>query len=208
MAFMMAKFYSFDGIDGAGKSTQLNLFCEHLRAAGEEVVVCRDPGSTPLGERIREIVLHADESVSIGGRTEMLLYMAARAQLVEEVIRPALATGQTVVSDRYLLANVVYQGHAGGLDVDELWQVGAVATGGLAPDLTFLLDMPEELAAARLGSDLDRMESRGDEYRRKLRAGFLAEAERNERIIVVAADREIDEIQADIRQATARASHF
>jgi len=200
----MTRFFSFDGIDGAGKSTQLDLFCKHLRARGAAVIVCRDPGSTALGEKIREIVLHADASVAIGDRSEMLLYMAARAQLVEEVIRPALAAGKTVVSDRYLLANVVYQGHAGGLNVEELWQVGQVATGGLSPDLTFLLDMPEEIAAARLGSQLDRIEDRGEAYRQRLRAGFLAEAERDERIVVIAADRTIDEIQTDIRAAAER----
>ncbi|MCA9246510.1 MAG: dTMP kinase [Planctomycetales bacterium] len=197
----MARFYSFDGIDGAGKSTQLQLFCDFLRQRGEEVIVCRDPGSTELGEKIRAIVLHADDSVSIGPRSEMLLYMAARAQLVDEVIRPALATGKTVVSDRFLLANVVYQGYGGGLDVSQLWQVGQVATDGLAPDLTFLLDMPEELAAARLGDKLDRMESRGAEFRQRLRAGFLAEAEKNDKIVVVAADRAIEEIQGEIRRA-------
>ena len=95
-------FFSFDGIDGVGKSTQVRLFCEALRARGFEVVDCRDPGSTPLGERIRQVLLTEDDAVSIGRRSEMLLYMAARAQLVDEIIRPALAAGKIVVSDRYL----------------------------------------------------------------------------------------------------------
>src|SRR4051794_34374945 len=115
-------FFSFDGIDGVGKSTQVRLFDEALRSRGYDVVVCRDPGSTPLGERIREVVLSSDEATPIGRRSEMLLYMAARAQLVEEVIRPALDAGRIVVADRYLLANVVYQGHAGGLDPNQIWQ--------------------------------------------------------------------------------------
>src|SRR5687768_8133459 len=132
-------FFSFDGIDGAGKSTQLRLFCERLRAHGLDVVVCRDPGSTELGERIRDIVLSHDGATPIARRSEMLLYMAARAQLVEEVIRPALAAGKIVVCDRFLLANIVYQGHAGGLDVSDVRQVGAIATDGVLPDCVFLL---------------------------------------------------------------------
>src|SRR5687767_13931168 len=107
-------FFSFDGVDGAGKSTQINLFCEGLRQQGREVVACRDPGGTALGERLRAILLD-HHAVPIHRRSEMLLYMASRAQLVEEVIRPALEAGKVVVSDRYLLANVVYQGHVGGM---------------------------------------------------------------------------------------------
>ena len=107
-------FFSIDGGDGTGKSTQIERFCAWLESLGREVVTCRDPGSTPLGEAVRELLLNRHD-LSIHRRSEMLLYMAARAQLVEEVIRPALDEGKTVVSDRYLLANVVYQGHAGGL---------------------------------------------------------------------------------------------
>src|SRR5688572_15800240 len=105
-------FFSFDGVDGVGKSTQIQLFCQWLRESGRDVVICRDPGSTPLGEQIRSILLDSHD-LAIDRRAEMLLYMAARAQLVEQVIRPALAAGQTVISDRFLIANIVYQGHAG-----------------------------------------------------------------------------------------------
>ena len=132
-------FFSIDGGDGTGKSTQIALFCEWLSERGHDVVTCRDPGSTPLGEAIRNLLLDRDD-LPIDRRSEMLLYMAARAQMTEEVIRPALEQGKTVVSDRYLLANVVYQGHAGGLDVDTLWQVGRIATGGLTVDLAIVLD--------------------------------------------------------------------
>src|ERR1700681_2000294 len=111
-------FYSFDGIDGTGKTTQLSLFCDWLEVRGCDVVACRDPGGTPLGEPIREVLLHSDEKTPIARRSEMLLYMAARAQLVDEIIRLALAAGKTVVSDRYVLANVVYQGYAGGLEIE------------------------------------------------------------------------------------------
>ena len=192
-------FFSFDGIDGGGKSTQVRLFVEALRARGLDVVVCRDPGSTSLGERVRELLLACDDTTAIGRRGEMLLYMAARAQLVDEVIRPALEAGKIVVSDRYVLANVVYQGHAGGLEPEAIWQVGRVATDGVEPDCVFVLDMPPEVADRRMNRPLDRMEQQGDEYRARLRAGFLAEATTaSGRIHVIDAAQEIEQVQADI----------
>jgi dTMP kinase len=203
-------FFSFDGIDGVGKTTQMQLFCQWLtdewltdecQRGGREIVTCRDPGSTPLGERVREILLNSDDSTPITARSEMLLYMAARAQLVEQVICPALAAGKIVVSDRYLLANVVYQGYAGGLDVVDVRDVGRVATGGLMPDCTFLLDMSPTDARSRMGEQLDRVESRGDEYREQLRQGFLQEAQHTgDRVHVVAADRAIDDVQSELRE--------
>jgi dTMP kinase len=191
-------FLSFDGIDGVGKSTQVALVTDALRARGYEVVVCRDPGSTPLGERIREVLLTSDSKTPIGRRSEMLLYMAARAQLVEEIIRPALELGKVVIADRYLLANVVYQGHAGGLDPNEIWDVGRIATQGLQPDAVFLLDMAPKGAGLRMDRPLDRMENQGDEYRERLRAGFLTEAARTDFVHVIAADRPVEVVQADI----------
>jgi dTMP kinase len=192
-------FFSFDGIDGVGKSTQIEYFCEWLRENAHDVVVCRDPGSTALGERIREILLTPTDEFSISMLGEMLLYMAARAQLVEELIRPALRTGKTVVSDRYLLANVVYQGHAGGLDVNSIWQVGAIATGRLMPDCVFLLDVPPEQAARRLGVELDRLERRGPKFRLALRKGFLTEAARDPtRVHVIDASGTIENVRAEI----------
>ena len=197
-------FFSIDGGDGAGKSTQIALFCQWLREAGHLVATCRDPGSTPLGEAVRDILLHRHD-LAIHRRSEMLLYMAARAQLVEQVIRPALEAGQTVVSDRYLLANVVYQGHAGGLDVESLWKVGEVATGGLMPDLTLVLDVSAETAAARMARPLDRMEQQGAAFHARVRAGFLAEAARRpEQIAVIDANGPIDAVQAALRAAARR----
>jgi dTMP kinase len=194
-------FYSFDGIDGGGKSTQLKLFCDWLVERGEQVVTCRDPGSTPLGEAVRELLLNRHD-LEIHRRSEMLLYMAARAQLVEQIIRPALDAGKTVVSDRFLLANVVYQGHAGGLDVDELWRIGEVATAGIKPDLTFLLDIDPQAATSRIRRAADRMESQGEEFRLRLRDGFLKEAARRpDRIRRIDAGRSIEEVQAEIRRA-------
>ncbi|HEX4414418.1 MAG TPA: dTMP kinase [Lacipirellulaceae bacterium] len=191
-------FFSFDGIDGVGKSTQVALLADALNDRKFEVIVCRDPGSTPLGERVREILLSKEEGTPIGRCSEMLLYMAARAALVEQVIQPALAAGKVVIADRYLLANVVYQGHAGGLDPQEIWDVGRVATRGLMPECIFLLDMAPGSAGNRIDRPLDRMESQGDDFRERLRIGFLQEATGRERIHIIAADRPIDEVQADI----------
>ncbi len=193
-------FFSFDGLDGTGKTTQMDLFCQWLRDAGREVVRCVDPGSTPLGAAVRGILLDP-QSPRIDSTAEMLLFMAARAQMVDEVIQPALAAGKTVVADRYLLANVVYQGHAGGLNVDELWRVGQLATRGVMPELTFVLDLPPASAAARITRPLDRMEMRGEEYRERLRGGYLLEAAREpEKIALIDAGRSIDEVQTEIRR--------
>ena len=198
---MRGLFFSLDGLDGAGKSTQLQLFQQWLAELGHEVVACRDPGSTRLGEAIRDLLLDPGNA-GMSRRAEMLLYMAARAQLVDEVIRPALDAGKTVVSDRYLLANVVYQGHAGGLDVPTLWQIGGVATDGLLPTLTIVLDISPQAAAERMNRPLDRMELESDEFRRRLRQGFLEEAARGSgRIVLVDASRPIEVVQADIRSA-------
>ncbi len=197
-------FFSLDGGDGAGKTTQLPSFCDWLRSRGLDVAVCRDPGSTRLGEAVRRILLEAQD-FPIARRSEMLLYMAARAQLTEEIIRPALAAGKTVVSDRYLLANVVYQGHAGGLDPELLWQVGLIATGGLLPDLTIVLDLPVEKAADRRTRPWDRMEQQGREFHERVRRGFLDEAARQpDRIVVVSADGSVEEVQQAIRRAASR----
>ncbi|HUT10960.1 MAG TPA: dTMP kinase [Thermoguttaceae bacterium] len=197
-------FFSIDGGDGTGKSTQCELFCRWLRALGHEVVSCRDPGSTPLGEAVRELLLDRHD-LEIHRRSEMLLYMAARSQLVEQVIRPALEQGKTVVSDRYLLANVVYQGHGGGLDVDVLWEVGRVATAGLMPDLTIVLDLPATAAAERLDGQLDRMEQQGADFHARVREGFLVEAARRpDEIIVIDSARSIEEVQQEIREAARR----
>ena len=191
-------FFSFDGVDGTGKSTQIALLAEALRRRGREIVTCRDPGSTPLGERLRQILLDHHDT-PINRRSEMLLYMAARAALVEEVIRPALAAGKVVISDRYLLANVVYQGHAGGLSADEVWRVGEVTVAGVMPRLVFLLDMPAERAASRIQRAPDRMEAQGLAYLEQVRQGFLMEARRRpESIIVIDADRPPEAIHADV----------
>jgi dTMP kinase len=193
-------FFSFDGVDGAGKSTQAALFRDWLVQQGYRVVACRDPGSTPLGERIREVLLTANAEWQIDLRSEMFLYMAARSQLVEEVIRPALAAGQVIVADRFLLANIVYQGHAGGLGGELVRQVGEICTAGVQPDCIFLLDLSPEQARRRLDRDLDRMEQRGLDFQRRIREGFLIEAAASsDRVHVVDAGRPMDVLQLEIQ---------
>lgn len=197
-------FISLDGVDGAGKTTQCELLADWLRGRGHVVVTCRDPGSTPLGERIRQLLLDA-HSGPISRRAEMLLYMASRAQLVEEVIGPALAVGQCVVSDRFVLANVVYQGYAGGLAIDELWRIGELATAGLMPELTVVLDLEPAQAAKRLNRPKDRMESNSLEFHEKVHRGFLAAAGDSVRpISVVSALGSIPEVQERIRAEVIR----
>ena len=196
-----ARFIVLEGIDGAGKSSQVEPLVAWLRGCGRVVTTCRDPGATAAGDAIRAILLDRHD-LQLAPTSEMLLYMAARAQLVAEVIQPSLARGEWVVSDRYLLANIVYQGHAGGLDPDTIRQVGAVATRGLEPDLVLLFDVDLETAARRLARPLDKLENRGDEYRGRLRAGYLAEAARRpDRIVVVDATGDPATVQTNVRAA-------
>jgi dTMP kinase len=192
-------FLSLDGLDGTGKSTQCRLLAEWLRSGGYNVVECVDPGGTGVGQVIRDLLL--DHRRELALPCEALLFMASRAQLVAEVIRPALDGGSCVISDRFLLANVVYQGHAGGLDPAELWRIGTLATGGLEPDLTLVLDLPLEQAVSRRGARTDRMEGRERAYQQRVRDGFLTEAHlRPDRIRVVSADAGVEELQARIRR--------
>ena len=188
-----APFLSLDGLDGSGKSTQCRLLTDWLRTRGLAVTECADPGGTAIGDVIRGLLLGRTDCQSVPQHRhemslpcEALLFMASRAQLIAEVIRPALDAGRAVVCDRFLLANVVYQGHAGGLDPDELWNIGRWSSGGLEPDLSIVLDLPVEAAMSRRAGPADRVESRDMQYHACVRAGFLAEAQcRPERIKVV-----------------------
>ncbi|MDB5353308.1 MAG: thymidylate kinase [Planctomycetota bacterium] len=198
-------FFSLEGPDGGGKTTQARLLVEWLRSFCPQVVACHDPGGTDLGDRLRSILLDRSNT-AISLRAEMLLYMASRAQLVEEVIRPALQAGAIVVSDRYLLSTLVYQGMAGGLDPEEIWTVGRSATGGLMPDLTVVIDVPLELAQARVGKPRDRIEDRPDTYRQRVREGYL-EAIRTLDIphVLIDGSAEPDIVAGHIRDEVARA---
>jgi len=193
-------FISLDGIDGAGKSTQREMLASWLTQQQHEVMLCRDPGTTEAGERVRELLLHR-KSLTLHARAEMLLYMAARAQLIEETIRPAIAAGKTVLCDRYLLANIAYQGYASGIDLDEIREVGRITVNHVMPDLTIVLDLDEEIAYQRLGKQLDRMEAKGLAFMHRVREGFLKEAEIYPDCVVVDASQPIEAIQSAIRKA-------
>jgi len=195
-------FISLDGLDGTGNSAQCRLLADWLRKQGHEVIECADPGGTAAGDAIREILLGQKHDLALP--CEALLFMASRAQLTAEVIRPALDAGRTVVADRFLLANVVYQGHAGGLDPNQLWEIGRLATGGLLPHLTFVLDLPVATALSRRSGTADRVESRDIAYHTRVREGFLAEARRHPDIIkVVDANQPIPSVHEQIRRALA-----
>lgn len=171
-------FLALEGADCAGKSTQAARLAGWLREEGYDVVSCRDPGSTKTGDRLRQIVLERSTN-HLSLRSEMLIYMASRAQLVDEIVRPSLAAGRVVVSDRFLLSNIVYQGLAGGLPVEDVYRVGLIATAGLLPDLTLVIDVTPETSRLRMGPARDRIEDRPADYHRKVREGFLDVARRD-----------------------------
>ena len=197
---LAGKFIVFDGPDGSGKTTQFERFMRVCRGAGLAVCDVREPGGTEIGERIRDILLfHPEDTEAIGLRCEMLLYMASRAQLVEQRIRPCLAQRQLVLADRFVSSTLAYQGAAGGLPVDEILAVARVACAEVWPDLVVIFDVDEATAAARMGRSLDRMESKGAEFHRRVRRGYLELAEREPgRVVVVDARAGEAEVAAEV----------
>lgn len=190
-------FLSLDGIDGCGKSTQSRLLVDWLRQRKHAVTACRDPGGTALGDALRHVLL--DSSHPRSPRAEALLFMASRAQLVAEVIAPALSRGDVVVCDRYLLATVVYQGYGKGINPAWLWDIGRGAANDVEPQLTFVLDLPVAVARARLNRPADRMEQLGDAFFEKVRNGFLTEASRQpERLRLLDATASVEVVHAQI----------
>ena len=171
-------FITFEGGDGAGKTTQSELLAAWFEAHGREVVRTREPGGTPLGSRVRELLLHGgDEVGAVDARAEALLYAADRAQHIATLVRPALERGAVVVQDRYIDSSLAYQGAGRVLDVTEVRGISEWATGGLWPHLTVLLDASTELAAARRaarGGTADRLEAEAVEFHAAVRVGFLA----------------------------------
>jgi dTMP kinase len=181
---MKGKFITFEGSEGSGKSTQAKLLVDYLRRKRISVVALREPGSTPVGEKIRRILLDpANKEMSV--ICEMLLYMAARAQLVEQVIKPALKKGRFVICDRFLDATIAYQGHGGKIDLKTIQSVGKIATQGIKPDLTFLLDIDPAEGLRRAGKVKDRIELRKLAYHHKVRRGYFALAKKEPRRIKV-----------------------
>jgi len=175
MQRLAGRFLVFDGPDGSGKTTQFGRFARACREAGLEVCEVREPGGTSIGEQIRQILLDPkNEAMSL--RCEMMLYMASRAQLLEERIRPALAMRSVVLADRFISSTLAYQGTAGGMSQEEILAVGRVAIGAVWPDLTVIFDVDERAASSRLNPLLDRMELRGSEFHKRVRNGYLAQA--------------------------------
>jgi len=190
-------FIVFEGIDGAGKSTQVKMLAAALSRRGCGVEVCRDPGGTKLGEQIREILLNSAEKIA--PPAEALLYTASRAQLAAEVILPALRQGKIVVGDRFSDSTLAYQGFGRGLPVDLLRRVNKLADGELAPDLTVLLDLPPEMITGRLAGRADRLEKEAAAFFERVREGYLALAgEKPERCLILDARRPAEEIQQQV----------
>lgn len=189
--------FVFDGIDGGGKSTQIDRLKSFLRSY-RTTIVCKDPGSTQLGEALRAILLSKNDT-PIDMRSEMMLFSTARTQLVQEIVKPALRKGHFVVLDRFVMSTIVYQGHAGQLKPEDIRTVNNFATNGLQPDHTFVLDIPVDVAMDRLGDTLDRMESRGPEYFKAVRSGFLREAQKSDNCTIIDATQSEDKIADQIR---------
>jgi dTMP kinase len=164
-------FITFEGLDGCGKSTQMELLAEALRERGYVVLVTREPGGTALGEAIRSILLDPRHR-GMSARAEALLYAAARAHLVEEVIRPALSDGQVVLCDRYLDSSLAYQGYGRGLGTDDIIMLNIWATQGLFPDLTLFLDLAESVRSTRLAAVPDRLEAEDEDFHRRVEEGY------------------------------------
>ena len=198
-------FITFEGGEGCGKSTQIRLLAERLRAAGKQVLLTREPGGTELAEKIRALV--REESADPPNfRAETLLFLASRAQVVENVIRPALAAGTWVLCDRFADSTFAYQGYGRGLDLDEIKRINSFATGGLVPDRTVLLDVSPEVSAKRMrareaatNTEADRMEKAGDGFHSRLAKGFLElAAAEPERFVVIPADGSVEEVEEAI----------
>jgi dTMP kinase len=171
------KLISFEGSEGSGKSTQISLLAARFEKAGREVVTTREPGGTEIGEQIRNIIVHNSKGDEMCAETELLLFTAARAQVVREVIAPALVRGAVVLSDRFLDSSTVYQGIGRNLAADPVSQINRFAVGNVMPDLTLVIDVPTEIGLARIrqrASDLpDRMERENIEFYKKVRDGYL-----------------------------------
>lgn len=191
---------SLEGVEGSGKTTQLNLLADHLKKMGRKVLKVREPGGTELGERVRTLLLEKD-GAKISPLGELFLYFTSRAQLVEEILKPALGAGFVILCDRYLDATVAYQGYGRGLDVGLIEQINRLIVGDALPDLTFLLDLEAEAGLSRIsGRGRDRLEAEGLAFHERVRQGYLEVASRDsQRIKVIPANRGILEIAAEIR---------
>jgi dTMP kinase len=197
----LAVFITFEGLDGAGKGTQLQLLMEYLKEKGVDFIFTREPGGTDLAERIRDILLDPVQA-GMSVISEAFLFAAARADHVNRVIRPTLEAGRNVICDRYVDSSLVYQGYAGGLPIEFVTQINEMATGSMKPHRTIVLDIPRDVARQRQSAaNADRIEQKDDWYHQQVRAGYLdlAKAEPR-RIKVVDASGTVEEVQTQIRK--------
>lgn len=193
-------FISFEGIDFCGKSTQIKKLEEYFSALNKKVKVIREPGGTAISEKIRDILLDKKNDQMVM-ETEILLFSASRSQLVREVIRPSLNSGFVVISDRFHDSSTAYQGYGRGLSVDDIKNIHKIAVGETLPDLTFLIDIPVEIAYRRRGTKtghLDRIEVSDDDFYSRVRKGYLQMAEEEKRFRVIDGNRDINLIHNDI----------
>lgn len=191
-------FITFEGGEGSGKSTQIQFVASYFRKKGRKVLVVREPGSTPIGEQIRKILLHP-KNKAMSVETELFLYLAARAPLVSEVIRPALKKGLVVISDRFEDSTIVYQGYAGGMNLNLLKQLAKAARGTVVPNLTFLLDVGVKQGLRRSGRS-DRMERKSIRFHERTRHGYLQLARQNpKRFAVISTEISKQEVQKKIK---------
>lgn len=202
----MSLFITFEGPDGSGKTTQARLLAEYLQARGYPVIYTREPGGTEISEQIRDVIL-STRNQAMQSQAEVLLFSAARAQIVAELIRPALAADQIVICDRYYDSTLAYQGYGLGLDLDALRAITRFATGGLVPDLTFYVDVPAEIGLARRHrGETNRLDQKDVAYHTRVRNGYLELARvEPQRFIVIDGTRAMDLVQQDIRARMLRA---
>ena len=193
-----AKFITFEGIDGCGKSTQARLLLEYMNKSGVETILVREPGGTNISESIREILLHSS-SGQMGDRTESLLMTASRAQLTQEVIIPNMDQGKFVIADRYSDSTLAYQGGGRNLDIEWLIELNNYATFTLLPDITFFVDIRSEETLRRLDNNKDRIEGEGIEFQARVRKTYHELAERfNDRYVILDGYGEIDDIHQKV----------